>query len=247
MTTRSVLRRGRSLAVAAVLGTLPLLGAAPAAPAGAPVSLTAADVAASNLEARDAYNALVPMWQAHFAEIGERFAAPRLLRFRGAGVRTACGPVGGGNAAYCPRDNSIYYDEVFLAAQAKRAALELGTDGDMAAVGVIAHEMGHAVAIQLGSVSRYTYQNERAADCLAGAFARRADADGQIEPGDIDEAFFGMAAAGDPTPQLTGDRRADRAVLVRAQLMGHGTDEQRMANFRAGLDGGAGACLAQFR
>jgi predicted metalloprotease len=162
-------------------------------------------------------------------------------------VRTACGVVGPGNAAYCPRANAIYYDEIFLAAQAKRAAMELGTDGDMAAVGVIAHEMGHAVAIQLGAMSRFPYENERAADCLAGAFARQADADGEIEPGDIDEAFFGMAAAGDPTPQLTGDRRADRAILVRAQLMGHGTDEQRQENFRRGLEGGPGACLPHFR
>ena len=246
MTNRSVLRRGRSLAVAAILGTLPRLGAAPA-PADAPLTLPAADVAASNEKARMAYGALVPMWRAHFADVGARFAAPQLVRFRGAGVRTACGVVGNGNAAYCPRSNVIYYDEIFLAAQAKRAAQELGTDGDMAAVGVIAHEMGHAVAIQLGAMSRFTYENEKTADCLAGAFARHADADGQIEPGDIDEAFFGMAAAGDPTPELTGDRRADRAILVRAQLMGHGTDEQRQQNFGAGLEGGAGACLAEFR
>lgn len=247
MTDRSILRRGRSLAVAAVLGALPLLGAGPGAPADARASLTASDVAASNAEARAAYGALVPMWRAHFADIGVRFAAPQLVRFRGAGVRTACGVVGGGNAAYCPRDNRIYYDEVFLAVQAKRAALDLGTDGDMAAVGVIAHEMGHAVAIQLGQLSRFTYRNEQVADCLAGAFARQADADGSLEPGDVDEAFHGMAAAGDPTPQLTGDRRADRAILVRAQLMGHGTEAQRMANFEAGLQGGPGACLAEFR
>ena len=130
---------------------------------------------------------------------------------------------------------------------AKRAAAELGTDGDMAGVGVIAHEMGHAVAIQLGNMSRYTYANEKAADCLAGAFARQAEADGSLEPGDLDEALLGMAAAGDPTPQLTGDRRMDRMILVRAAAMGHGTEAQRTGNFRAGLEGGPGACLAEFR
>ncbi|GLC23891.1 neutral zinc metallopeptidase [Roseisolibacter agri] len=255
MTTRSVLLHARTLVAAALVAGL-TTAAAPDAPLplqrmGAgdtpTVTVTLADVQASNAKAAMAYGALVPMWRAHFADVGARFVAPQVARFRGAGVRTPCGAVTANNAAYCPRDNRIYFDEIFLAAQAKRAAMQLGTDGDMAAVGVIAHEMGHAVAIQLGQMSRYTYQNERTADCLAGAFARQADADGQLEPGDIDEAFFGMAAAADPTPELTGDRRADRAILVRAALMGHGTEAQRTANFRAGLESGPGACLEVFR
>jgi predicted metalloprotease len=147
------------------------------------------------------------------------------------------------NAAYCPRENAIYYDEVFVAAQAKSAAIELGTDGDMAGIGVIAHEMGHAVAIQLGFESPTAYENEAAADCLAGAFAQHADRNGSLEKGDVDEAFFGMAAAADPTPELTGNRRVDRVILRRAAVMAHGTKEQRMENFRAGFQGGAGACF----
>ena len=258
---RSVLRRGHSLALATLLALVPATPAvalppsapsAPSAPTAAdvrttPVRVTAADVAASNDKVRMAYGALVPMWQAHFEALGERFAAPRLARFSGPGVRTACGAVTANNAAYCPRSNAIYFDEVFVAGMAKRAATELGTDGDMAGVGVIAHEMGHAVAIQLGNMSRYTYPNEKTADCLAGAFARQAERDGSLERGDLEEALFGMASAADPTPELTGDRRVDRAILVRAAAMGHGTEAQRTANFRAGLEGGAGACLAEFR
>jgi uncharacterized protein len=203
-------------------------------------------VRASNEKIRAAYAHLADMWGEAFDDIGARFAAPGLVRYRGA-VATDCGVMRGGNAGYCIRDNTVYYDEVFVAAQAKRAALQLGTDGDMAGIGVIAHEMGHAVAMQLGHLSRYTYDNERVADCLAGAFALRANEDGLLEGGDVEEAFHGMAAAGDPTPQLTGDRRVDRAILVRASLMGHGTREQRMSNFRLGLERGAGACLADFR
>lgn len=181
-----------------------------------------------------------------FRQAGARFAPPALARYRGA-VRTACGVMGSGNAGYCPGENAVYYDEVFLAAQAKRTAERLGTDGDMAAIGVLAHEVGHAVAIQLGHESPYTYQNERIADCLAGAFAQHAGANGSLEPGDVDEAFYGMAAAGDPPPALTGVRDLDQRILARAALMGHGTYEQRMQNFRAGFAGGAGACLAEFR
>ena len=215
--------------------------AASPALAGVP-DVTADDVAASNAKVAMAYRALVGMWSADFARLGTRFAPPGLVRYRGA-VRTPCGVMGGDNAAYCTNRNTIYYDEVFVARQARAAAQDLGTDGDMAAVGIIAHEIGHAVAIQLGADSPVPYENEAAADCLAGVFTRRAERDGSLEPGDLDEAFHGLASAGDPTPQLTGNRRIDRRIVYRAALMGHGTREQRLANFRAGYDGDAGACL----
>jgi predicted metalloprotease len=207
--------------------------------------LTERDVAASNEKVKMAFADLAALWRGRFGELGGRFAVPRLLRYRGA-ARSACGVMQPRNAAYCPSENAIYYDEVFVAAQAKAAASELGSDGDMAGIGVIAHEMGHAVAIQLGYASPVAYDNESVADCLAGAFARHADENGSLEPGDVEEAFFGMAAAADPTPELTGNRRVDRRILARAAVMGHGTREQRMGNFRAGLSGGAGACVAEF-
>jgi len=250
-----MMKRYTGIALAAVL-SVGLGAASPASTAarwsdgeandGRSLALTERDVAASNEKAAMAYQALVHMWGENFRKVGERFAAPGLARYRGA-VRTGCGIVGEGNAAYCARSNTIYFDEVFLAAQAKRAALQLGTDGDMAAIGVVAHEMGHAAAIQLGHLSRTTYENEAVADCLAGAFARRADADGSLEPGDVDEAFYAMSTAGDPTPELTGDRRTDRRILDRLASVSHGTREQRMGNFRTGLEGGPGACMEEMQ
>jgi predicted metalloprotease len=207
-----------------------------------PVSITTADLGASNEKVAMAYGDLVAMWSKGFQRIGERFAPPRLLRYRGV-AGTPCGIMGPNNAAYCPQANAIFYDELFVAAQAKNAARDLGTDGDMAAVGIVAHEMGHAVAIQLGYASRFTYDNESVADCLAGAFANHSRRVGSLEKGDEEEAFYGMAAAGDPTPQLTGDPRWDRRIERRAAVMGHGTREQRMQNFRTGYEGGAGACI----
>jgi len=210
------------------------------------VEVTSGDIAASNANVRMAHSALAQMWTGYFREVGHRFAVPGLVRYRG-GAASSCGIMRRNNAGYCPTDNTIYFDEVFVAAQAKEAGKELGTDGDMAAVGIIAHEMGHAVSLQLGYRSRSTYAMEATADCLAGAFTEHADRDGSLEPGDIDEAFFGMAAAGDPTPELTGDTRIDRRILRVASIMGHGTREQRTENFRRGLEGGAGACLDEFR
>lgn len=224
------------------LGALVAASAAFAAPVASDV--TEQDVAASNAKVVMAYNALVAMWGDDFAQRGVRFAPPALVRYRGA-VRTACGVMNGNNAAYCTARNTIYFDDVFVARQAKDAARDLGTDGDMAAVGIIAHEMGHAVATQLGADSPVPYYNEATADCLAGAFTRRSAQDGSLERGDLDEAFHGLAAAGDPTPQLTGNRRIDARITYRAALMGHGTREQRLANFRAGYDRGAGACLSE--
>jgi predicted metalloprotease len=251
MLPRSLIKRGRAAALAIFVSLAAPASAALAAPgptdpapAARSTRLTERDVAASNDKIRAAYADLATMWSTGFSQIRERFTAPRLLRYRGP-VRSACGVMQPNNAAYCPRENAIYYDEVFVAAQAKGAALELGTDGDMAGIGVIAHEMGHAVAIQLGFNSPVAYENESAADCLAGAFAQHADRNGSLERGDVEEAFFGMAAAADPTPELTGNRRVDRVILSRAARMAHGTKEQRMENFRSGLEGGAGACLEQ--
>ena len=217
----------------------------PTTASAAPPSLTARMVSQPDLTERDvaASNAKVRMAYADLSALGERFSTPRLLRYRGP-TRSACGILQPNNAAYCPSENAIYYDEVFVAAQARAAARELGTDGDMAGIGVIAHEMGHAVAMQLGYASPVAYDNEAVADCLAGAFARHADDNGSLEPGDVEEARGGMAAAADPTPELTGNRRIDRRILRQAALMGHGTREQRMGNFRSGLSGGATACFA---
>ena len=206
------------------------------------ITLTARDVAASNEKAGAAYKALVSMWSREFQRIGERFDAPRMVRYRGA-VRTGCGVMAPSNASYCYNTNTIYFDDVFVATQAKLASRSLGTDGDMTGIGIIAHEMGHAVAMQLGYSSRRPYDNEAVADCLAGAFANQAQADGSLERGDLEEAFFGMAAAGDPTPEFTGDRRRDARLARVVARNSHGTRGQRVQNFRDGLEGSGGACL----
>ena len=215
-------------------------------PAVAPRDVTESAIAASNAKVNDAYRALVAMWSERFAQLGQRFAPPALVAYRGA-VRTNCGVMSPNNAAYCTTRNAIYFDETFLARLAEAAARQLATDGDMAAIGVIAHEMGHAVVTQLRADSRIPYENEAAADCLAGVFTRQSEHDGTLEAGDLDEAFFGLAAAGDPTPELTGNRRIDSRILTRASLLGHGAREQRLANFRVGYERGAGSCLSELR
>src|SRR5690348_2854631 len=130
-----------------------------------PVRVSASDLEASNKKVAMAYSALMDMWSKAFDGIGEQFTAPRIVRYN-RGVYTACGPIGSDNAMYCPNNNTVYYDQVFVAAMQKITGDATGTDGDMAGVGIIAHEVGHAVAMQLGYVSGSSYRNESIADCL---------------------------------------------------------------------------------
>jgi predicted metalloprotease len=234
-----------ALSTGSAVQPAPSMFAPPAPPTARTIRVTEQEVNASNTKVKAAYNALISMWSADFNNIGERFDAPGLARYRSP-IRTSCGVMRPNNAGYCAADNTIYFDDVFVTAQAKAASEALGTDGDMAGLGVIAHEMGHAVAIQLGHESRLSYENESVADCLAGAFAKHAQGDGSLEPGDVEEAIFGMESAGDPTPQLTGNDRLDQRILARMEMVGHGTKEQRAQNFRTGFQNGAGACLDDF-
>src|ERR1043165_4647379 len=109
---------------------------AAALPANEPIRVTRADVDWSNEKVGMAYNALADMWTKEFQRIGDRFAVPRVVRYRG-NAMTACGMISANNAQYCSASNAIYYDEVFVAGMAKISARNLGTDGDMTGIGII--------------------------------------------------------------------------------------------------------------
>jgi len=211
-----------------------------------PVRLTVEDVNAATSKAAAAHAALVAMWTDEFRRLGQHFDAPRIASYRGS-ARSACGVLPPENAVYCDRNNTIYFDDLFLAAEQKYTGESLGSDGDMAAVGIIAHEMGHAVTLQLGVRFKTPYLAEAAADCLAGAFAQHAERDGSLEPGDLDEAFFAMGSAADPNRRMPDAPRRRFSFAKRIQRTAHGTQDQRQGNFRAGYEGGGGACVPQLR
>jgi uncharacterized protein len=239
-----LIRHAEVVALLLASSAVTALAAAPA-PHAVAGGVTERDVARSNQKLSGAYSELMTMWNTNFRQIGRRFVEPQLARYRGA-ARTACGIIQSGNALYCPNANAVYYDEVFVARQATNAADRLGTDGDMAGISIIAHEVGHSVTMQLGEESRVSYENEARADCLAGAFTLQAKQDGLLQAGDLEEALFGMAAAGDPAIRSTGNERMDNRIAMRMQRVAHGTSEQRTSNFKAGYNGGPGACLPEF-
>ncbi len=73
------------------------------------------------------------------------------------------------NALYCPADNSIHFDEVFLAKVLQAVQKVTGTTGRYAVAAVAAHEMGHAASIQTGAAGGDFPKEELLADCFAGA------------------------------------------------------------------------------
>ena len=111
---------------------------------------------------------------------------------------------------------------------------------------VIAHEMGHHVQRQTGTsdeVDRLSSSNpseanelsvrqELQADCYAGVWASTVFAEGDLEPGDLDEAFNAAEAVGD-------DRLQEQATgRVNPDSFTHGTSEQRRTWFERGYSSG---------
>lgn len=128
------------------------------------------------------------------------------------------------NAFYCADGHFIAYDERWM----RKLYDEMG-DGSVYVI--IPHEFGHAVQAQLNSGFRLNVERELQADCYAGGTLGALVAGGSLEaePGDRDELFLNLAAAGDPTDDWL---RPDA----------HGTAEQRQALFAKGYDEGAAAC-----
>jgi len=184
------------------------------------------------------------VWNPIFQQLGRQYQEPRLVLFSGA-VESACGMAQAAvGPFYCPADSRVYIDLDFLA-QLQRT---IGAPGDFAAAYVIAHEVGHHVQNQLGTLRRAEearHGGDRAAanavqvrielqaDCLAGLWARRAqDSRGILEPGDIEEGLNAAAAVGDDRLQQSAGRR------VVPESFTHGSAAQRMRWFKAGLDTG---------
>ena len=80
-------------------------------------------------------------------------------------------------------------------------------------------------------------RQELQADCYSGVWAHEVFAAGQLEEGDIDEAFTAAEAVGDDRLQRDAGRRVDSETFT------HGTSEQRRRWFDAGRrQGDPAAC-----
>ena len=131
-----------------------------------------------------------------------------------------------GNAFYCTIDEGVYYDFNFL-------QLFLDGIGDMGTAFIIAHEIGHHVSKILGwDAPAVISTKENELQAFAGAWTFDANARGELEPGDLEEAVAAVLSVGDPA-----DTWFDPTA--------HGTELQRTVAFAIGFDGGAADCTDQ--
>jgi uncharacterized protein len=183
------------------------------------------------------------VWQSSFDADGEDYGEAELVIYDDA-VKTG----GCGNATsavgpfYCPADSRVYLDLTFYEDMER----QLGGGGDFAWAYVIAHEMGHHVQNELGTNDRVaklsqedpdsanglSVRTELQADCYAGVWAATVFAAGDLERGDLDEAFTTAEAIGD-------DRLQEQAgQSVNPDSFTHGSSEQRREWFERGYSSG---------
>ncbi|ESQ78023.1 hypothetical protein AEYBE204_16125 [Asticcacaulis sp. YBE204] len=161
------------------------------------------------------------------------------------GTQTGCGM---GQSAmgpfYCPADQRVYLDLDF----AHTLERDLGASGDFALAYVIGHEVGHHVqnvtgvsdkvqnarrALGESESNALSVKLELQADCYAGVWAKRSDAQNHwLQSGDLEEAITAASAVGDDTLQ----KRSGGQVMP--DSFTHGTSKERMFWFNAGYSSG---------
>jgi len=182
-------------------------------------------------------------WQAIFADSDQSYDNAQLILYSGRVQTEGCG--GASSAVgpfYCPADRRIYLDLSFY----EEMDRQLGAEGDFAWAYVIAHEMGHHVQTLTGTsdeVARAGNQDpgarnelsvrqELQADCYSGVWGATIYEQGDLEDGDLDEAFTAAEAVGDDTLQENAGRS------VNTDSFTHGSSEQRREWFKRGFESG---------
>ncbi|MGT2910530.1 KPN_02809 family neutral zinc metallopeptidase [Streptococcus cameli] len=183
-------------------------------------------------------------WTQEFKKEGLTYNPPTLVIYDGKTQTGGCG-VGSAHAGpfYCSADNKVYIDLTFY----HELANTYGAKGDFAMAYVIAHEVGHHVQNELGTMDAYRKKHqtlskkeanalnvrlELQADYYAGAWAHYVEGQGLLEIGDIEEAMNAAHAVGDDTLQ-----EAANGTSV-PESFTHGTSEQRQRWFHRGYQYG---------
>ncbi len=183
------------------------------------------------------------IWQEVFSQNGRQYRPPVLVLYSGR-VSSACGLNSAATGPfYCPGDEKLYLDTSFF----DELKTEFKAPGDFAEAYVIAHEIGHHIQNQLGTMEKVTALQQRVgqaqanqlsvrlelqADYYAGVWAHYAQKKGQVEVGDAEEAIRAAAAVGDDMIQ----KKAQGYVVPEAFT--HGSSKERMASFAKGYQSG---------
>ena len=183
------------------------------------------------------------VWMKIFQDNGRKYAKAILVIYSGA-TQSACGT---GQSAmgpfYCPADTRLYLDLTFY----NDLRTRFKAPGDFAMAYVIAHEVGHHVQNQVGTMDKvmglrarmsekefnqYLVRLELQADYYAGVWAKHVQGKGYLEQGDLEEAINAASAVGDD--RLQKQTRG----YVTPDSFTHGTSEQRMRWFKRGFERG---------
>lgn len=184
------------------------------------------------------------VWSAEFKKIGKTYKAPGLVLFHGE-VQSACGGATSSTGPfYCSGDEKVYIDLQFFTTMQQ----QFGASGDFAFAYVIAHEVGHHVQNQLGTLSaayqkmnglsekesnKISVRLELQADFYAGVWAfHDNEMFNSLEEGDVDEGMAIAARIGDDYLQ----KQAYGYTVP--ESFNHGTSAQRAKWLKKGLSRG---------
>jgi hypothetical protein len=180
-------------------------------------------------------------WEESFRAAGKRYEDAKLVLYSQAVNTGGCGSATSAvGPFYCPADSRVYLDLTFYDDMER----QLGAKGDFAWAYVIAHEMGHHIQNLDGTNAEITklqrsnpddanelsVRLELQADCYSGVWAATVFAEGDLEEGDLDEAFTAAEAVGDDRLQEQAGQR------VNPDSFTHGTSEQRRTWFKKGYE-----------
>jgi uncharacterized protein len=189
-------------------------------------------------------------WTEIFTTMGRTYHPPKLRLFAGSEpggcglAQSAMGPF------YCSQDQRIYLDTSFFEElQDKFGGCSNSKACQFSEAYVIAHEVGHHVQDELGTLPRVMRMQQASsskaaanalqvrielqADCFAGVWANRAQQKHNfLDPGDVDQAL--------QTASAIGDDRLEKETqgYVVPDSFTHGTSEQRKRWFSTGFKEG---------
>jgi predicted metalloprotease len=192
-------------------------------------------------------NSVERFWAAELPRRGKKYTRAPMRVFTGS-VNTGCGPATSAvGPFYCPPDMRVYLDLGFFETLQRDLNAR---GGEFAEAYVVAHEYGHHVQNLYGILGRIksrsgptsdAVRSELQADCLAGIWTNHATtvaaANGKpliigLTDDDIARGLDAAAAVGDDRIQQQTQGR------VTPENFSHGTAEQRMRWFKAGMDSG---------
>ncbi len=184
------------------------------------------------------------VWSKIFSSYNSKYQEPVLVLFRNS-TQSGCGYASKQTGPfYCPKDQKIYLDLSFF----DELKLRHNSPGDFAQAYVLAHEVGHHIQNEIGTLDK-VHAKQRAvgktkanalqvgaelqADCYAGVWAYYMKNEyALLENGDMQEAMQAANAIGDDTLQ----KQAQGYVVP--DSFTHGSSAQRMQWFKKGYQSG---------